>query len=128
MEALTWRWIFFINIPIGIATILCLIPYKENTEFKKTYIDYKGFFIFGISIALLLLSTNVRNPYWYLIIGLLGLLVFVLVERKETQPFLPVSLLRIKGFSEPIFLCYFTVYPFSVLPTLFRCICKKAII
>src|SRR5579875_539407 len=58
VEALTWRWIFFINIPIGIATILCLIPYQEKSEFKKTYIDYKGFFLFGISITLLLLSTN----------------------------------------------------------------------
>ncbi|MED4224669.1 MDR family MFS transporter [Neobacillus cucumis] len=108
VEALTWRWIFFINIPIGIATILCLIPYQENTEFKKTYIDYKGFFIFGISITLLLLSTNVRNPYWYLIIGLLGLLVFVLVERKESQPFLPVSLFKNKGiFRTNLFMLFY---------------------
>ncbi|MBM7653323.1 MDR family MFS transporter [Neobacillus cucumis] len=108
VEALTWRWIFFINIPIGIATILCLIPYQENTEFKKTYIDYKGFFIFGISITLLLLSTNVRNPYWYLIIGLLGLFVFVLVERKESQPFLPVSLFKNKGiFRTNLFMLFY---------------------
>lgn len=97
VEALTWRWIFFINIPIGIATILCLIPYQEKSEFKKTYIDYKGFFLFGISITLLLLSTNVKNPIWYLIISIIGLLVFVLVERKETYPFLPVTLFKNKG-------------------------------
>src|SRR3954451_20156908 len=87
VEALTWRWIFFINIPIGIATVLCLIPYKETTEFRKAHIDYKGFFLFGISIALLLLSTNVSQPFWYLVIGFIGMLVFVLVERKEEQPF-----------------------------------------
>ncbi|PLS09445.1 MDR family MFS transporter [Neobacillus cucumis] len=97
VETLTWRWIFFINIPIGIATVLCLIPYKESTEFRKTHIDYKGFFLFGISISLLLLATNVRNPLWYLVIGLVGMLVFVLVERKEKQPFLPVSLFKNKG-------------------------------
>ncbi|MEH7095664.1 MDR family MFS transporter [Neobacillus vireti] len=97
VEALTWRWIFFINIPIGIATVLCLIPYKETTEFRKAHIDYKGFFLFGISIALLLLSTNVSKPFWYLVIGLVGMLVFVLVERKEEQPFLPVSLFKNKG-------------------------------
>jgi len=108
VEALTWRWIFFINIPIGIATVLCLIPYKETTEFKKTHIDYKGFFLFGISIALLLLSTNVRNPLWYLAIGLLGLLVFVLVERKEEQPFLPVSLFKNKGiFRTNLFMLFY---------------------
>ncbi|PFN77612.1 major facilitator superfamily transporter [Bacillus sp. AFS076308] len=97
VEALTWRWIFFINIPIGIATVLCLIPYKETTEFRKAHIDYKGFFLFGISIALLLLSTNVSKPFWYLVIGFIGMLVFVLVERKEEQPFLPVSLFKNKG-------------------------------
>jgi EmrB/QacA subfamily drug resistance transporter len=97
VETLTWRWIFFINIPIGIATILCLIPYEEHLIFKKAHIDYKGFFLFGISIALLLLATNVSNPIWYLIIGIIGFVAFILVERKETEPFLPVSLFKNKG-------------------------------
>jgi EmrB/QacA subfamily drug resistance transporter len=97
VEALTWRWIFFINVPIGIATVLCLIPYKEQIEFKKTHIDYKGFFLFGISITLLLLSTNVKNSLWYIIIGIIGLIVFIFVERKESHPFLPVSLFKNKG-------------------------------
>jgi EmrB/QacA subfamily drug resistance transporter len=97
VEALTWRWIFFINVPIGIATVLCLIPYKEQIEFKKTHIDYKGFFLFGISITLLLLSTNVKNSIWFIIVGFIGLIVFILVERKETHPFLPVSLFKNKG-------------------------------
>jgi EmrB/QacA subfamily drug resistance transporter len=97
VETLTWRWIFFINIPIGIATVLCLIPYKEQTEFKKTHIDYKGFFLFGISITLLLLATSVSHPFWYILIGVIGLIVFALVERKEAHPFLPVSLFKNKG-------------------------------
>lgn len=97
VETLTWRWIFFINIPIGIVTVLCLIPYKENTLFKKSHIDYKGFFLFGISITLLLLATNMSNAFLYVILGIIGLIVFVLVERKEAHPFLPVSLFQNKG-------------------------------
>jgi len=97
VEALSWRWIFFINIPIGIASVLCLLPYKEQMEFKKTHIDYKGFFLFGVSITLLLLSTSIQNSIWYIILGIIGLIVFVLVERKETHPFLPVSLFKNKG-------------------------------
>ncbi|MFP5111930.1 MDR family MFS transporter [Bacillaceae bacterium C204] len=97
VEALSWRWIFFINIPIGIASVLCLLPYKEQMEFKKTHIDYKGFFLFGVSITLLLLSTNIQNSIWYIILGIIGIIVFVLVERKETHPFLPVSLFKNKG-------------------------------
>jgi EmrB/QacA subfamily drug resistance transporter len=97
VEALTWRWIFFINIPIGIATVLCLLPYKETAEYKKTYIDYKGFFLFGISITLLLLSTSLSNPFWYIIGGVIGFILFILVERKEKQPFLPVALFKNKG-------------------------------
>lgn len=97
VEALTWRWIFFINIPIGIATVLCLIPYKEHLVFKKTDIDYKGFTLFGIAITFLLLATNVSHAIWYTIIGIISLIVFVLVERKEKQPFIPVSLFKDKG-------------------------------
>ncbi|WHX98197.1 MDR family MFS transporter [Neobacillus sp. DY30] len=97
VEALSWRWIFFINIPIGIATVLCLIPYKEAAVYKKTYIDYKGFFLFGCSITLLLLSTSLSNPFWYVVSGVIGLVLFVFVERKEEYPFLPVTLLKNKG-------------------------------
>ncbi|OLS38493.1 MDR family MFS transporter [Bacillus sp. MRMR6] len=97
VEALTWRWIFFINIPIGIITVLCLIPYKEQMEFKKSYIDYKGFLLFGFTITLLLLATSVSNPLWYVIFGVMGLMVFILVERKEAHPFLPVSLFKNRG-------------------------------
>lgn len=97
VQTLTWRWIFFINIPIGIATVLCLIPYKEKVGFNKTLIDYKGFLIFGISTTLLLVSTNVSNAFWYFIIGLIGLVLFVFVERKVKEPFLPVSLFKNKG-------------------------------
>jgi EmrB/QacA subfamily drug resistance transporter len=97
VEALTWRWIFFINIPIGVAAVLCLIPYKEAAEYKKTHIDYKGFFLFGISITLLLLSTSLSNALWYVISGVIGFILFVLVERKERYPFLPVTLFKNKG-------------------------------
>jgi MFS family permease len=97
VQTLTWRWIFFINIPIGIATVLCLIPYKEKLNLNKILIDYKGFLIFGISTTLLLLSTNVSNALWYLIIGIIGLIMFVFVERKVVEPFLPVSLFKNKG-------------------------------
>lgn len=97
VQTLTWRWIFFINIPIGVATVLCLIPYQEKLSFKKTFIDYKGFVIFGISTSLLLLSTNVSNAMWYLILGIIGLIIFILVERNVTEPFLPVSLFKNKG-------------------------------
>ncbi|ETI69619.1 MDR family MFS transporter [Neobacillus vireti] len=105
VEALTWRWIFFINIPIGIATVLCLLPYKEQIEVKKTHIDFKGFFLFGASITLLLLATNMSKPLWYAIIGVIGLIIFVLVERKEAHPFLPVALFKNKGlFSTNLFM------------------------
>ncbi len=97
VEALTWRWIFFINVPIGIAAILCLVPYQEQLKFKKTFIDYQGFFLFGISITLLLLATNVQHAFWYVIFSVIGLIVFAFVERKQAEPFLPVSLFKNRG-------------------------------
>lgn len=98
VETLTWRWIFFINIPIGIAAVICLIPYKEQLHFKKSAIDYKGFVLFGAAIVLLLLATNVsKDAGWYVLFGIIGFILFVFVERKEKEPFLPVSLFKNKG-------------------------------
>ena len=77
-----------------------LIPYKEQNEFKKTPIDYKGFVLFGISITLLLLSTNIKHAIWYVMIGIIGMTVFVFIEQKEKESISPsYRCLKIKASS-----------------------------
>ncbi len=89
----SWRWNFFINIPVGIvafAGIVTLLPHIDPSR-KAKRIDYWGALLLTISLVALLLA---------LIWGgaLLGVVFFVLVERRAEDPVLPLTL-----FSNPIF-------------------------
>src|SRR5258706_2806088 len=105
----SWRWNFFINIPVGIvafAGIVTLLPHIDPSR-KGKRIDYWGALLLTISlVALLLALIWGGSPYpWSsaVILGLfgvalLGVVFFVLVERRAEDPVLPLTL-----FSNPIF-------------------------
>ena len=97
VEFATWRWIFYINIPIGLATILLLIPYKEAYQPKRAKVDWAGALIFSIGITLLLLITVVDSMQWvFALAGVLLLVLFYYYERRHVSPIVPLNLLRNK--------------------------------
>jgi MFS family permease len=54
---LSWRWIFFVNIPFGVAGILLALRYVQNfTTPMPPRFDFKGFIIVGAGLALLELA------------------------------------------------------------------------
>ncbi|MXQ55203.1 MFS transporter [Shimazuella alba] len=97
VEYLTWRWIFYVNIPIAILALVTLLPYKEVYTPKKTSIDYIGTILFIVSVSLLLLTTVVKTyQILYGVIGVFFLIVFILVERKQESPIIPLYLFQDK--------------------------------
>ncbi len=47
-----WRWIFFLNIPIGLLGILCVIKLISNqVPTQKRPLDWIGFFVIGVGLA-----------------------------------------------------------------------------
>jgi EmrB/QacA subfamily drug resistance transporter len=64
VERLSWPWIFWINIPFGIAAIAGLTMFlHERVEHRKSPIDYAGAFLVSVAIAsLLLVLTIVGQP------------------------------------------------------------------
>lgn len=70
VEHTTWRWVFYINLPIGSVSLLLLIFFlhvnynKENTFAKKlTQIDWIGNLIFVASI-IAIVGRNLLRPFW----------------------------------------------------------------
>ncbi|MBA5735389.1 MFS transporter, partial [Escherichia coli] len=52
-----WHWIFFINVPIGILTILLILLYlREKVEHVKLPIDYLGASLFTVALLGLLFA------------------------------------------------------------------------
>lgn len=101
VEFMTWRWIFFVNLPVCIVSFLTLLPYKEHYQPKKASVDYIGAILFAVGVTFLLLDTVVKqNRFLFFFIGLIFLVVFYFYERKQTSPIVPLSMFKIKMISQ----------------------------
>jgi EmrB/QacA subfamily drug resistance transporter len=100
----TWRWIFYVNLPVGILALLVIsITMPRRTEKRPHSIDYRGFVLLaaGTTALLLALVWAGRQYSWgsAQVVGAFaaaaGLLaLFTLVERRVQEPILPFELLR----------------------------------
>jgi MFS family permease len=106
-ELLSWRWIFWVNLPItaiGIGLIFALLPPSPKSEGK---VDFFGFFYFvTFATFTTLFFMQAQDWGWFsgkiLISALLALGSLVLLlkrEKRSTHPFLEIALLRRPIFS-----------------------------
>jgi len=99
---LSWRYIFFINLPIGIvATSVGFLKLRERSPSIKTKLDLGGIIILGTSLFFILYSmTNITGSglttdyIVELAVGLLLLLTFLAFEQRISSPLLDISLLK----------------------------------
>lgn len=95
VEYSTWRWIFYVNGPICLLSLLLLIPYKEAYEPKPASVDYGGALLFTAGVSLLLLTTVVEQGVWLYMAGAAVLIyIFYIYEKRHRSPIVPLSLLR----------------------------------
>ncbi|MDP4086316.1 MAG: MDR family MFS transporter [Bacillota bacterium] len=104
-DNLSWRWIFYVNVPVGIITLviaLFSLPEHEEGEAKKN-IDFLGAAALIVSlIPMLLAFTWAGNKYdWssvqiisMLVFSAIMLVIFGLIERKAEDPIIPLSLFK----------------------------------
>lgn len=102
-DRISWRWVFFINLPIGvIAAIIIGFALKEPKLDEKPKIDYAGASILMVVISLLMLAmveggTSVATllaPVNLLLFGASALLlaIFVWIEKRAADPIIPFTL------------------------------------
>ncbi|WP_026692353.1 MFS transporter [Peribacillus kribbensis] len=100
VEYMTWRWIFFINLPICLISFFTLLPYKEKYEPKKARVDYFGALLFAAGITFILLVTVVEsNRVIYGAAGILLIIVFYFWERRQVSPIVPLGMFKNKTIS-----------------------------
>ena len=102
VDNLSWRWIFYINIPLGLLALLVTQrSLKLSFTPRRHRIDWLGAVLLTASVSALLLATvwGGETYAWTsaVIVGLLvggvaGLGVFVMVERRAAEPILPLNL------------------------------------
>ena len=109
VEQLSWHWIFFINLPIGVvALVVVAIEVPGNLRRVHHVIDYLGAVVLTLSASCLVLFTSLGGTTlaWGSsasvglgVAGAVLLVVFVFVERRATEPVLPLHLFSNRGFS-----------------------------
>lgn len=108
-EHLSWRWVFYINLPIGVVALAVIaavlhIPVRRT----KHTIDYLGTFLIASVATCLVLVASLGGTTWawgsakiigLAVLSVVLLIAFVSVERRAAEPVLPLKLFRIRTFS-----------------------------
>ncbi|MFI9172996.1 MDR family MFS transporter [Streptomyces lincolnensis] len=108
-EHLSWRWVFYINLPIGVVALAVIatvlrIPRKS----ERHVIDYLGTFLIASVATCLVLVASLGGTTWawgsariigLAVLGVVLAVAFVAVERRAAEPVLPLKLFRIRTFT-----------------------------
>ena len=107
VEGVSWQWIFWLNVPIGLALIP--LAYSRLTESRGSSkrLDLGGLVLassglFGVVYALVRSTSRgwgSAEVSGVLVAGLVLLVAFALYEQRVAEPMLPLRLFRSRGFS-----------------------------
>jgi EmrB/QacA subfamily drug resistance transporter len=103
----SWRWIFYINLPVGIAAFLLMFLFYRESRGARRPIDWLGSFTVTAGIAALLLALNRGEEWGWGAPGTLGLfagaavllVAFGFIETRVEEPVLDLSLFRNRTFA-----------------------------
>ena len=96
-DAATWRWIFWINIPLGLIALIVVVRTMRAPHTRREHtIDYLGATLLSAGIVGVLLIS-----VWPLVgvAGVVALVAFGFVERRAQEPILPLSLFANRVFA-----------------------------
>ncbi len=96
-----WRWVFLVNLPIGIIVLgILFVAMKSRFVEKKHKVDYLGGFLLAVATtAIVYWADHVLSPEghdlltWVLpVVGVVSLIWFVMVENRAAEPIIPLRL------------------------------------
>lgn len=103
-DQLSWRWVFYINIPVGLAAAVIIgFALRRTVLHAKPRIDYAGAIVFTTSVTLLMIAlvdeeigrgvVTLRTAVMLGAAASLGAL-FIMIERRAAEPIIPLRLFR----------------------------------
>ena len=121
-ENLSWHWIFYVNIPIGIVALIViqrLLPTVKTKAATRNF-DIVGGVIFTIAMVFLLIGlTNKQFGDWatvpvggFIAIGILGTLLFIFAESRAAEPIIPLHLWKGRTYSATMVSVFFAAFAF----------------
>jgi MFS transporter, DHA2 family, multidrug resistance protein len=110
----SWRWIFYINVPVGILAVLLVSqlvqdpPYSSSTKKSGTRFDYIGFALLAIGVGALQVALDKgQEDDWFgsrfittlIVIAAVGLVSMVIWEWRRKEPVVDVRLFKLFNFA-----------------------------
>jgi EmrB/QacA subfamily drug resistance transporter len=105
---LSWRWIFYINLPVGIAALVVLAATLPSLSRRVARsIDYTGAGLLAVVLSSITLLSDLGGTAYQwsspvsiglIAVSVLSLVIFAMVERKAAEPVLPLHLFRQQTF------------------------------
>ncbi|MBI5089654.1 MAG: MFS transporter [Actinobacteria bacterium] len=107
-DALSWRWVFYVNLPFGVAALVVTSIVLPESARREASIDYAGTLVLAAGATCIILFTTLGGQQlaWdspgllAMIVGAVVLFgLFVVIERRASEPVLPISLFRLRAFN-----------------------------
>src|SRR6476661_2339961 len=129
-ENVSWHWIFYVNIPIGIISLFFiwrLLPTVKNPRATRNF-DILGGVIFTIATSLLLIGLTYKaftDPATHqtyewaspqvgglILAGLVGVVLFIWAESRAKEPIVPLNLFRNRTYAASMVATFFAAFAF----------------
>jgi EmrB/QacA subfamily drug resistance transporter len=104
VEHLSWRWIFYVNLPIGLVALVVIAATLPAASVRtRPTIDYLGAGLLAGALSAIVLVASLGGTTWVwgsaptvlvAAAGVVLIVVFLAVERRAAEPVLPIAVLR----------------------------------
>jgi EmrB/QacA subfamily drug resistance transporter len=107
IDKFSWHWVFYVNVPIGIAAfVFGTLFLEEYRRHNAGHFDLAGFLLAGIGLALTMYALSEGPSYGWTsasilssgILGIVTIAVFIFVELRSTHPILNLRLFSNRSF------------------------------
>ncbi len=108
VDNLSWRWIFLINLPLGILALVVINrTFRPHVKKGHVDIDYAGATLLALALTAIVLVTSLGSTLWaqapvslfaISLAGVVSLAAFIYVEAEVPDPLLPLSLFGNRAF------------------------------